>query len=158
MDKDKRESVYHPNLDGPAEPIGVAMGHGDPAPLSACLRIMAARLSLVMSPAEKREIEQAAALLETATPSATVQAIGEVIGQKEMGLALVQWCDKGLRPIGTKVYGRAPSETAHTWHADLLNLWAEYTGGHIGGSEFNDMVCDLIVENIVPTDSGVNRG
>lgn len=32
-----------------------------------------------------------------------------MVGHKEMGLALVQWLDNGLRPIGTKVYSAAPS-------------------------------------------------
>lgn len=41
---------------------------------------------------------------------------------------------------------------APEWHGKLLNLWAEYTGGHIGGSEFQDMVCDLIVDNLVAPD------
>lgn len=36
--------------------------------------------------------------------SETAATVGEVIGHKEMGLALVQWSDNGLRPIGTKVY------------------------------------------------------
>lgn len=31
---------------------------------------------------------------------------------------------------------------------DLLDLWAQYTGGHIGGSEFNDRACDIIADKI----------
>ena len=41
------------------------------------------------------------------------------------------------------------TERTDEWHGKLLNLWAEYTGGHLGGSEFNDMVCDLIVDNLL---------
>lgn len=38
------------------------------------------------------------------TRSAEQFAIGEVMGHEQKGLALVQWNDNGLRPIGMKVY------------------------------------------------------
>ena len=34
--------------------------------------------------------------------------IGEVVGHKDFGLALVQWKDGGLRPIGTLLYAAPP--------------------------------------------------
>ena len=42
-----------------------------------------------------------------------VAAIGEVVGHKEFGRAIVEWFDNGLRPIGMKVYA-APSPLAAT--------------------------------------------
>lgn len=40
-------------------------------------------------------------------PSATreIEPIGEVMGHDQKGLALVQWHDNGLRPVGMQVYG-----------------------------------------------------
>ena len=40
-------------------------------------------------------------------------------------------------------------EWATKAETDLLHLWCEYTGGHLGGSEFADMVCDIVTDQIL---------
>lgn len=60
------------------------------------------RRSKSLSAAEAGQHGEAGAV--TGTKRRKSVPIGEVIGHKEMGLALVQWSDAGLRPIGTKLY------------------------------------------------------
>lgn len=63
----------------------------------------------------------------------TVMPIGEVIGHKEMGLALVQWKDSGIRPIGTLLYAapqQVPSAAMPGWDADSAGAKPVSTAPH----------------------------
>lgn len=42
----------------------------------------------------------------------SITPIGEVIGHEQKGLALVQWDDNGLRPVGMKVYAAPVTQSA----------------------------------------------
>ena len=54
-----------------------------------------------------------------------------------------------LEAIG-RLSTQRPEAVASSTEAKLLQLWCEYTGGHLGGSEFQDMVCDIISDEILP--------
>ena len=43
-----------------------------------------------------------------------------------------------------------PEERLTEAEGDILDLWCQYTGGYIGGSEFQDMVCDMISDKLLP--------
>lgn len=58
------------------------------------------------------------------------------------GLALAQ----GI--ILSALDAMRPEARQPDWHGKLALLYCEYTGGHLGGSEFNDMVCELVAENL----------
>lgn len=50
-----------------------------------------------------------------------------------------------------------PEGVATETEMKLLQLWCEYSGGHLGGSEYKDMVSSVIAEEILPKRSRPQR-